>query len=437
MHAASSHPHARAAIVSVGDELTLGQTLDTNSMWLSRRLTEMGIVPVEHVTVPDNLDAHARVLRDLAARSDLILCSGGLGPTADDLTRAALAQVMGDALVEDPIALAEVEAWFSSRGRHMNMLNRVQAQRPARAVIMPNLHGTAPGLFATLGERGRSCDVFCLPGPPRELMPMFEAQVAPRLRLPEGRTVRTRVLHSFGLGESELAHRLGSLMERGRMPLVGTTASGGVVSIRLRYEGHAPPAEAERALDDTERLVREAAAEYIFGRGEQRLPDVVLALLRSRGEVLGCVESCTGGGLGQLITDVPGSSVSFAGGLVTYSNELKTRLSGVPESLLAEGGPGAVSEETARAMALGGLSALKVQHCLAVTGIAGPDGARPGKPVGTVFVARASGDGEVDVRRFLMVGDRTSVRDWSCKAALAMLWQHLSGLPALKLIRQV
>ena len=448
--------HATAAILSVGDELTLGQTLDTNGRWLADRLTAIGIVPVEHVTVPDNLVAQARAIRDLASRADLVVCTGGLGPTADDLTRQALADAMGDALVEDRLALAQIEAFFAARNRPMAPINRTQALRPARGSTIPNLNGSAPGLIGSItlngdptsGHAARTADVYCLPGPPREMIPMFEAHVVPRLRLPEGRTVRTRVLHTFGLGESDLAQRLGTLMDRGRTPLVGTTASGGVVSIRLRYEGHAAPAEADGLLDETERLVREAAGEYIFARGDHTLQDAVLALLRARNETLGSVESCTGGGLGELVTQAAGSSASFLGSLVTYSNELKVSLAGVPAELLSPTGPGAVSAETVKAMAAGGLAKLGVTHCLAVTGIAGPDGARPGKPVGTVFIARASrgtgvppvnalGEPDCEVRRFQMTGDRQAVREWTSKTALAMLWQHLSGLPAMRLLREV
>lgn len=436
-----AHVHATAAILSVGDELTLGQTLDTNGKWLAERLTSLGVVPLKHLTVPDSLEAQARAFQSLAEDTDVIISTGGLGPTADDLTRQALAEAMHDELVEDAIALAQIEAIFAARNRAMSPLNRTQAQRPSRAGIIPNLHGTAPGLLGCVSAvTGHECDVFCLPGPPKEMFPMFEAHVAPRLRLPEGRTVRTRVLHTFGLGESELAQRLGALMHRGRSPLVGTTASGGVVSIRLRYEGHASPNDAENLLDETERQVRESAGEYIFAKGDHTLQDAVLALLRTRGETLGSVESCTGGGLGELVTRAAGSSASFLGSLVTYANELKTSLVGVPSELLAAGGPGAVSAETATAMARGGMARLHVTHCLAVTGIAGPDGARPGKPVGTVFIARASRTGlgeEVEVRRFQMVGDRQQVREWSSRTALAMLWQHLAGLPAMRLLREV
>ncbi|HLP85357.1 MAG TPA: competence/damage-inducible protein A [Phycisphaerales bacterium] len=425
--------HATAAVVSVGDELTLGQTLDTNSKWISDRLVAMGIVPIEHVTVPDDLNAHVAAFTRLAQRVDVIICSGGLGPTQDDLTRDALAQAMSDTLIEDPIALAQVEAWYTSRGRVMSANNRLQALRPTRGAALQNLHGTAPGLAGRVNH----CDIFCLPGPPRELFPMFDQHVAPRLRLPPGRTVVTRVLHTFGVAESDLAQRLGPLMQRDANPLVGTTASGGVVSIRMRYEGPLAHVDAESLLDSVERTCRDVAGAYIFGAGTDTLASVVVSMLRAQGRTVGTVESCTGGLLGSYLTEIPGSSAAFIGGLVTYTNALKTRLAHVDAANFAEAGPGAVSKETARAMAVGGLRTLDCDHALAITGIAGPDGGTAAKPVGLVYIACATrGDDDVDVRAFKMLGERQNVREWSAKTAMAMLWQKLSGLPTVKMLRE-
>jgi nicotinamide-nucleotide amidase len=450
-HATSTIPvtHRVAGIVSVGDELTLGQTLDTNGRWVAQRLTDAGLVTIEHVTVPDDLDAQVAAFRRLAQVADLIVCTGGLGPTADDLTREALARAMDDALVEDPIALAQIESFYAARSRVMNASNRAQALRPSRGATLANHNGTAPGLHGQIvtreGQRERACDVFCLPGPPRELFPMFEQNVLARLSLPAGRTVRTRVLHTFGLAESELAQRLGALMDRDAIakgrPMVGTTASGGVVSVRLRYEGSATPETAAAMLDECESQVRDAAGVYLFGGGSDTLASVVLSMLRQANQKMGVVESCTGGLLGGMLTDIPGSSAVFAGGLITYTNALKTLLAGVPSGNFSAGAVGAVSRETAEAMAIGGLRTLGVDHALAITGIAGPEGATPAKPVGLVWIARASASGlaapDVDCRAFQMTGDRASVREWAAKTGLAMLWQHLAGVPAMKLLRQV
>lgn len=422
--------HFSAAVLSVGDELVLGQTLDTNSRWISQRLRDAGIMPVEHVTVPDDLARHVAALKRLAEEHQLVISSGGLGPTADDLTRQALAEAAGDTLVEDALALEDVRAFYASRGREMPALNRVQALRPSRGQSLPNLHGTAPGLFARVG----ACDVICLPGPPGELKPMFESQVTPRLRPPPGRTVATRALHCFGIGESDLATRLGPLMARGGELLVGTTASGGVVSCRLRYEGPLPRAMAEQELDRVEGELRAKADAYIFGDGDETLASAVVHRLASKGETLGTVESCTAGGLSSMVADVPGASSVLLGGLVTYSNALKSLLAGVSADLITV--HGAVSGPIARAMAEGGVAALGVQHCLGITGIAGPTGGTPGKPVGTVYIARAERGASTEIRRFAFSGDRQAIREWSAKSGLAMLRMHLDGIRHVRLLRQ-
>lgn len=440
--------HAKAAILSIGDELTLGQTLDTNSKWISERLVELGIVPIEHVTVPDDLSAQAAAFKRLAQHSDLILCTGGLGPTADDLTRQALANALDCPLVEDLIALAEIEAFFEARARSMPPNNRTQAQRPSLAQSLPNLCGTAPGLAATFSN---GCDVFCIPGPPSELRSMFQHQVVPRLRPRPGVQVITRCLHCFGIGESSLAERLGDLMSRDRNPLVGTTASGGVVSCRIRYEGTEAADVAAAAVAATEREVRLRAAPHVFAAGGETLQEAVVARLSSLGARLATVESCTGGLISRLITDVPGSSSVYRGGLVTYSNDLKTLLAGVPEPLLGPDGPGAVSPQAAGAMAQGGLERLSADACLAVTGIAGPGGAvpsrgdLPAKPVGLVFIALALRPAlatrlnapEVEVRAFRHVDDRILVREMSAKCALGMLWFACAGAAGTRMLRQV
>lgn len=432
--------HAAAAVLSVGDELILGQTLDTNSRWISEQLLALGIPTLEHATVGDDASATAGALLRLAASADVIIATGGLGPTLDDLTRRALADALGEPLVEDAAALDQVRACFARAGRAMPDPNRVQALRPSSSTILRNNHGTAPGLAATLrAAHARPCDVFCLPGPPREMKAMFDADVRPRLRPPAGRAVRTRVIHTFGIGESDIAVRLGPMMERTRTPLVGTTASRGVVSCRLRFEGAAPAADA--ALDRDEQEIRSRLGAYVFGGGEDTLAGVVLGLLLDRAETLTLVESCTGGGLGAMITEVPGSSAAFLGGWIAYTNELKQLMVGVPPDLFAAPhGPGAVSRACAEAMARGGLERSGAAHALAITGVAGPDGGTPAKPVGTVWIAHASRAGAqppgVESRLFMLSGDRGAIREIAAKSALAMLRFHLIGAGPVPLLRQ-
>ncbi|MCA9283420.1 MAG: hypothetical protein KDA30_15440, partial [Phycisphaerales bacterium] len=246
--------HRTAAILAIGDELTLGQKLDTNSRWLSARLVDLSVMPTVHITVPDDRVEHACILTELARTHDLIFSTGGLGPTEDDLTRHALADALGEQLIDDPSALEVLRAHAASRGHELTPARRMQAMRPASARMLPNPNGTAPGLHARLQQT----DIFCLPGPPREMMPMFEACVVPVIRTDPHHAITTRVLQTFGLPEAEIGTRLADLMQRGTNPIVGTTASGGVVSVRIRYEGDADLGK--RAIADTENAVRERLA---------------------------------------------------------------------------------------------------------------------------------------------------------------------------------
>ncbi len=432
-----AHTHARAAIVSVGDELILGQTADTNSRWLAQRLVSLGVMHAEIVTVGDDLDAHARAFERLSAGVDLVISTGGLGPTADDLTREALARATRDTLVEDELALAQIEAWFGSRGAIMRPINKVQAKRPSRGRSIPNLHGTAPGLWAAGGDgHGRACDLFCLPGPPREMIPMFESHVLPRLNPPEG-TVRTRTLHCFGIGESELATRLGPLMDRSHNPLVGTTASGGVVSVRMRYAGTLAPNQADLLLDGAERTVRSMAGAFLFGSGEETLASVIVHALHERRLTLVTAESCTGGRLAGLVTEVAGASRVLLDGYVAYSVAAKMRDLGVADEIFGKDGTGVYSAECAMAMARGALARTGAAVALATTGIAGPEGGTREKPVGTVFIALATREGASNARRFALPGDRASIREWAAKCALGMLWLWLTGHAETRMLRQV
>ncbi|MEO1717772.1 MAG: competence/damage-inducible protein A [Planctomycetota bacterium] len=420
--------HRTAGIISIGDELAIGQTLDTNSQWLSGRLTELGVGVRRHVTVADDLDAIALELERCAREFDLVIVSGGLGPTADDLTRFAFARVLGDELVTDDASLDQVRAWFTASGRSMPRANAVQAERPASASMIANAHGTAPGLFA----RVHDCDVWCVPGPPSELRPMFQAAIVPRIRTE--RVVVTRVLRTAGLGESTIAERLSAMMARDRNPLVGTTASDGVVSCRVRYEGD-DRNEGRRLVDAAIDQVRETLGAYVFGEDDQTQAGAIVALLAERRKTVATVESCTGGLLAGAITAVPGSSSVFEKGLVTYSNEQKTDLVGVPSWIFRQ--QGAVSQACVEAMAKEGLELAKSDYCLSVSGVAGPGGGSEDKPVGTVWICRAAADGSLDTRSFLFNGGRDAVRQRSVMAALVMLWLRLVRAEGLPLLAQV
>jgi nicotinamide-nucleotide amidase len=428
-----------ASILAVGDELVLGQALDTNTRAIADALTEVGVLVAEHATVPDDRAAQAAAIARLAAGRGLLVVTGGLGPTGDDLTRQALADAMGEGLVEDADALAAIEAWYTSRGRAMPPPNRVQALRPASARMLANREGTAPGLAAAVG----ACRVFCLPGPPGEMRAMLAREVVPFVRsVGGGSPIPTRTLRTVGRGESDIAGLLGGLMERDRPILVGTTAGLGVVTVRIRANdseaaGLSPPSGGDAgtgAIDAVVAEVRGRLGPIVFSDGPD-LPEAVLTRLRSRGETLGTIESCTGGLLGAALTAVPGSSDAYAGGLITYTNRLKHNLADVPEEVLATAG--AVSVACAAAMADGARRTLGVDHCLAITGVAGPGGGSAAKPVGTVCIALSSrspppGSGSeprpTDARRFLFRGSRDAIRRWSVTSALAMLRLRLDGI---------
>ena len=410
----------RAAILSVGDELVLGTTLDTNSRTLSAALREAGLDVVEHRTVADDRAAIAAAMRALASSVDVLVSTGGLGPTDDDLTRDALNDLTdaGAPQVEDAVARTDLDAWFAGRGRPMAAINLRQALRPKSARIVRNLSGTAPGLSATLG----ACRVFCLPGPPREMIPMFESDVLPAVRPAGAPAIAKRTLGTFGIGESALAERLGTRMTRGREPAVGTTASGSVVSIQVVARGAdaAARAEAEMAA-----CVGDASP-YAFGSEDATLASALLEECRACGRTLAVAESCTGGIVGGMLTAVAGSSDVFLGGWITYSNEMKSAQLGVDQQLIAR--HGAVSRETVLAMAAGACARSGATLAVSISGVAGPGGGSAEKPVGTVWIAvhdAVSGTGRA--RRFEYPGARDIIRDRAAKTALQVARWTLRG----------
>lgn len=416
----------RAAIISIGDELMLGQTIDTNAAWLSAELAGRGIVTIEHRTIGDDRAALAETVRRLASKVDLLILTGGLGPTADDLTREALADALtpGQALVRDAVAVKRLERWFSTHGNPMPKSNLKQADQPAGTQMLANPHGTALGIAGRLG----ACRVFALPGPPAEMMPMLLEQVVPALEQPlSGDVVLTEAVYAYGLGESAGAERLGSLMDRGREPLVGTTVSESILAARIVARG--PQASARRALDRTMAVVKQKWHPFVFGCADESLASAVGELLRTGQRTLTTAESCTGGLLGKMIVDVAGSSDYYLGGWVTYTDELKQSCLAVPRTVLRD--HGAVSEPTVRAMAEGALKASGADYSLAITGIAGPDGETPDKSLGTVFLGLGhpvEGELHTWVRQFAFPGDRWAVRDRAAKSALQMLRFTLLGV---------
>jgi nicotinamide-nucleotide amidase len=408
----------KAIILSIGDELVLGQTIDTNSAWLSQQLAALGCDIAQHVTVADDRDATARAIARAAGECDLLIVSGGLGPTADDLTRQALADALGVELEVNPVALAQLEGFFAKRNRRMSATNQVQAMMPRGSEVLENTQGTAPGIAAAMG----ACRIFVMPGVPGEMKSMFERLVSPKIAAQTGGAVIcSRILHTFGFPESIIGEKLGALMDRRRNPSVGTTVSRGLISLRLNARSSSREI-ALAELDQTESLCREALGAIIFGRDEQTLAGVVGEMLAANSQNLATAESCTGGLLGKMLTDVPGSSRYVDRGWITYSNESKTQMLGVPAELIEK--HGAVAEPVALAMADGARQRSGADFALSITGIAGPDGGTADKPVGTVCIALAHGGG-IEVRTFVLPGDREMVRERSANMAMTMLRFHL------------
>lgn len=414
-----------AILLSIGDELTLGQTVDTNAAWLAGRLSSLGIPCSEHRTVSDDLDAIAGAIRQCAQQAEVLIITGGLGPTDDDLTRQALAAAMGVELVEDPASVAHIRSYFEGRGRAMPERNRVQAMHPAGSAMIENTCGTAPGIRASLS----GCDIFVTPGVPREMFAMYERDIEPAVNEHGGtsRTILTAKLNSFGSGESDIAEHIHDLTARDRNPLVGTTVSQGLVSIRIRSE-HDDADQAQVMLGEIRQVIQDRLHPLAFGHDDTTLQQAVIALLIEQGKTVATAESCTGGIIAGMLTDVPGSSAAVQGGWVTYANEMKTGQVGVPAELIAQ--HGAVSSPVVKAMALGALQRSDADVAVSTSGIAGPGGGTPEKPVGTVWIGLAWRDGDQAVattRLAHLPGNRETVRDRSAKCALQLLRLHLMG----------
>jgi len=408
-----------AVILSIGDELVLGQTVDTNSAYLAARLAELGIPTRYHQTLPDDLVLIAQAIRQAADQSELLLVTGGLGPTQDDLTRQALAEAMGVELELNAECLKQIENFFAGRSKPMSDSNRVQARLPIGTQGIPNDRGTAPGIRAKLGR----CDVFVMPGVPHEMRGMFEKSIVPEIQSSAavGRVILTTKINTFGLGESSVGQLLGDLMNRNRNPTVGTTVSGGIVSVRVRCVAN-DPGKARQALEETAKRVEKRLGPIVFGRDEKSLAESLLDTLRKTNNKIATAESCTGGLIGAMLTDVSGSSDVYLGGWVTYTNEMKRMELSVPQIVIEQ--HGAVSRQTVCAMARGALDTSHADIAVAVSGIAGPAGGTPDKPVGTVWIGVAQKHNDsVRTRAVLsrFPGDRQAVRHRAALCALQIV----------------
>lgn len=406
-------------LVTIGTELLLGMTVDTNGAEISRALAAQGVRVTRRTSVADRGDEIREVVTDALERTGAVLTTGGLGPTSDDITKKVVADLFNAPLDFDETVWAGLLARFARLERKPAESNRGQAEVPRGATVLTNRWGTAPGLWL----EGRPGLVIMLPGVPLEMRRLLEHEVVPRLASRgTGSVIRSLLVRTSGIPESSLAERIGDV-EREIAPLTLAYLPGlEGVDLRLSAWDLAPD-EAERRLHAAAALLRSRGAEHVYAEGEGDLAALVLDRARSQRVRLAVAESCTGGLVGARLTEIPGSSEVFVGGVIAYDNALKIELLGVPARLLAE--HGAVSEPAARAMAGGAARRFNVAAAISVTGVAGPGGGTPEKPVGTVWMG-CWYNGTVQTRRSVFPGSRQEVRARAAQAALFLLYRSLS-----------
>jgi nicotinamide-nucleotide amidase len=413
---------SRAAIIAVGSEMLTPSKIDTNSLFITEQLNLLGIQVAFKTIVGDDRGDLETAVRDALTRVDLLICCGGLGPTDDDLTRPVVADVLQRPLVEDDMITARIRARFQGRGLEMPEINRRQAMVPTGGVVVPNVNGTAPGLWIEHGDQL----ILLLPGPPRELKPMMTALAEGTLReRAGGMSLVRRVIRITGRSEShtdEAVQPLYAEWSRAAIPISATIlASLGQIELHLTA-CCAARADAEAALDRAVQQVKGVMGLHVYSTDGRALEEVLGEMLIARALTIAVAESCTGGLIASRLTDVPGSSRYVELGVVTYSNASKIDLLGVPSDMIAA--HGAVSEQVAITMAEGIRTRSGVDIGVGVTGIAGPDGGTPDKPVGTVCIAAASAAG-TRVRTFRFVGGREMVKFQASQAALDMVRRML------------
>jgi nicotinamide-nucleotide amidase len=403
----------QASIVTIGNEILSGKTVDTNAAHLSAELLSIGVPVVSSYAVRDEIDAIVRGLELASADADVVLTTGGLGPTDDDLTRQAIAKFLGVELELRDELLEIIEKFFAGRNYPMPERNKIQAYIPAGAKSLANI-GTAPGIMAE--SKGKL--FFALPGVPIEMKRMFAESVLPELeRLAGGQAIVVKKLKCFGAGESTIAEMLGTMMQRGRNPLINCTASSGIITLHIiATAGNRE--KAEQMVEKDEKFLKNTLGELIYGVEDQSLAEVVGEELARQEKTLAIAESCTGGLFAKLLTDVPGSSKYFTFGWITYSNEAKISELGVPTELIQQ--HGAVSKQVAQAMVLGARKKAGTDYAISITGIAGPTGGTEQKPVGLVYISVDSENG-CDTQRCFFYHSRRFIRLRAAQTALNIL----------------
>lgn len=408
-----------AEILSVGTELLMGNIVNTNAQYISQKLCDLGVNCYFQTTVGDNHDRLVAAVETALSRADILILTGGLGPTADDLTKETIADAFGRELVLDPASEQHIHARFARMGREMTPNNLKQAMFPRGSIILPNPNGTAPGCIVEEEEKA----AILLPGPPKEMAPMFDASVMPYLEKRSGHMLFSHVVRVFGMGESEAEYRLRTLMERQSNPTIAPYALSSEMKLRVTARCKSAE-EGERMMAPLIDEIKETLGSVVYSIDDQELHEVCAALLREHGATLAVAESCTGGMIASKLVSVPGISAHFIEGAVTYSNDAKIRRLGVrPETLAAHT---AVSAETAREMAEGIRRTSGASLGVATTGIAGPDGGTVEQPVGLVYIALASESGTA-VQKLRLTGSRERIRNAASLHALNLIRRHFFG----------
>ncbi len=407
----------KAEILAVGTELLMGQIANTNAQYISSRLPNVGIGVYYHDVVGDNQERLQQCLELALSRSDIVILTGGLGPTQDDLTKETVAAAVNRKLVLDQESLDKMIAFFSGRNRTMTQNNIKQAYLPEGSVIVRNKNGTAPGCIIEEGEKV----IIMLPGPPSEMKPMFDDTVMPYFAAKSEIRLESRYLRIFGIGESAMEDMLLDLIDAQSNPTIAPYAKDGEVTLRITARYEKDSAE-EDIITPVEDEIRRRLGDAVYSNDDKSLEEVAAMLLMASGLTLSLAESCTGGLLAAKLTEIPGISAVFDRCVVTYSNRSKVQTLNVKQEILEEFG--AVSEQTAKAMAEGIRRASSTDLGFSITGIAGPDGGTQEKPVGTVYVALADKNG-VEVRKLELWGGRNRIRNVTCLYAFDMLRRYL------------
>lgn len=407
----------KVEIMSIGTELLLGDIVNTNAQFLSRRLAEMGFLVYHQSVVGDNQQRIVEAFNQAFKRSDIVITTGGLGPTGDDLTRESAAAFFGRDLVVDQPSYQKIKGQYEKMNRPLTDSHMKQVHFPDGSTVLPNHRGTAPGFALEVDNK----IIICLPGPPGEMTLMFEKEVAPFLAKYQTGVLVSRVLRMCGIGESTMARLVEDIISVQSNPTVAPYAKEAEVSLRITARGE-NEAQAQELIAPVETAIRERLGQYIYGVGETSLEQETARLLLEKNQTLALAESCTGGLIAAKLVNIPGLSAVFLEGIVTYSNEAKVKRVNVSRETLVK--YGAVSEQTAGEMAQGVAFTSGAQIGLAVTGIAGPEGATPDKPVGLVYLGLYI-NGALKVKQLKLTGQRNQIRNWAAVEALNWLRQEL------------